>query len=764
MLCTMMFLQLAAAALLIAPKTVMVQANNYEYWGATPTPMERYYFGLCEPSIYTLAYSPDEIPSWTEAAAPLSLIGPLQTPERQSYFCDHGTWAARIDAKYRMIQSQGTLAKFQQEFTNAGGLSIAVRAESGRSGRTAPILTLGRSLRDQSDTDIESSPTQGCPGYYFRLQQTIDWMKMGVFFTLSFTDQDSKCQTVVLSENAFVLQPYHFVVSFGESSTQVYIDGRLMTARTLEERDLFGSTVDVRNWTDAASSTLQLFASYLEGDIFSGKLEQVDLFRDALTAEQVGSLYVRGPGNRKDMNIVETMPPVVVPVDPNEEDKATYNPWYNVTDREDIVAESVVIPQGTMHYVYIELPLDQPSTASVPLGIEITAISGEFHAHRYENGTGNHSLVELNEVLLVGENETGVTLLYGLNADESLDFNSPKFNAYGTLLEGRNESIVFRTVRIGTNYSSPTTVIPIERTHMNHGLPNLTVPTTATLNATEPLQATVHGITVVDHALDFNINRVRVDVWSNGGTISLNPLYLDMADFSCPNRTQIVSEDAEIDDTWQCMGDGHENQRMTFVAIPDDITFILDTMRHETFREFAGQASEVVIRIFDGVDGQCLTDAEHRSYFPYASAYYAESAPEQCLMQYATIFVPGYDIHVNATQGNATQGNNTEHEDPSENMDPATEDPIENSTATKDPQSEEPTTDDPDPDNTESGNVDERTILGMKWHEFILGLGCVMLTVVATTICCCFCLQLPPGNKTAKAMPKPSKSVTTDAV
>jgi hypothetical protein len=263
---------------------------------------------------------------------------------------------------------------------------------------------------------------------------------------------------------------------------------------------------------------------------------------------------------------------------------------------------------------------------------------------------------------------------------------------------------------------------------------------------------------------------VRVDVWSNGGTISLNPLYLDLADFTCANRTQNVSENEETDDGWQCMGDGHEDQRMTFVAIPDDVTFILDTLRHTTFREFAGQASEIVIRIFDGVDGPCLTDTEHRSYFPHTSAYYAASAPEQCLMQYSTIRVPGYNIYVNATQGNVAQGNNTENEDPSEKMDPAAEDPTDNGMATSSPQSEEPLVADPDADNTES-DKDERIILGMKWQEFILGLGCVMLAVVATAICCIYCCQLRPGNKTTNATPiqdkNPTaspKSVTTDVV
>jgi hypothetical protein len=347
---------------------------------------------------------------------------------------------------------------------------------------------------------------------------------------------------------------------------------------------------------------------------------------------------------------------------------------------------------------------------------------------------------EVHEVLAVGENETGVTILYFPFATIS-HFNSPKFNAYGTPLDGRNESIAFRTVRIGTKYASRTTVIPIERPHINHGLPTLTVPATATLNDMDPLQSTVRGITVVDHPLDFNINRVRVDVWSNGGTILLNPLYMHLADFSCPNRTQIVSEDAETEESWQCMGDGHENQRMTFVAIPDDVTLILDTLRHTTLREFAGQASELVICIYDGVDGQCLTDVEHRSYVPYASAYYPKSAPAQCLMQCATVRVPSYDI--------SNHGNSTENEDPLETMDPATpdpttEEPTDNNTANDSPQSEEPKGDDPDTDNKESNGNDVRVILGMKWQEFVLVLGGLALTAVVTAVWCIYCFQMPP--------------------
>jgi hypothetical protein len=357
--------------------------------------------------------------------------------------------------------------------------------------------------------------------------------------------------------------------------------------------------------------------------------------------------------------------------------------------------------------------------------------------HAFEKG--NQSLAEVHEVLPVGDNETGVTILY-FPFMTIAHFNSPQFNAYGTPLNGRNESIAFRTVRIGTKYASRTTVIPIERPHINHGLPNLTAPGTATLSDIDPLQSTVHGITVVDNALDFNINRVRVDVWSNGGTISLNSLYLHLADFTCANRTQSVGEDVEMDDSWQCKGDGHEDQRMTFVAIPDDVTLILDSLRHTTFREFSGQASEVVVRIFDGVDGQCLTDEEHRSYFPHASAYYPKSAPEQCLMNYATIRVPGYEINVNASDTD---------KDPLETMDPATdepetENPTDNNSATNSPQSEEPTGDDADTGNNESDEDDKRLILGMKWRDFSLVLGGLALTIVVTALWCIYCFQMPP--------------------
>jgi hypothetical protein len=183
------------------------------------------------------------------------------------------------------------------------------------------------------------------------------------------------------------------------------------------------------------------------------------------------------------------------------------------------------------------------------------------------------------------------------------------------------------------------------------------------------------------------------------------------------------------------------------ITIPDDVTYILDTLRHTTFREFARQASEIVIRIFDGVDGPCLTDTEHRSYFPHASAYYAASAPEQCLMQYAMVRVPGYEMSVNA--------NDTESKDPLETVDPATEDPeteepSDNNTATNSPQSEEPTTgdDDPDTDNKVSNNQDdddERVVLGMKWRDFVLVLlGGLALTIVVTAIWCIYCFQMPP--------------------
>jgi Concanavalin A-like lectin/glucanases superfamily len=720
-----------AIALSVTIEDVAVSASNELF--ATPTPLERYNLRSCDG-----AYSPPEIPSLTEPWH--SVMGALLLPQAQSYLCDDGSYWAYHALTDRLMETNGSLVEFQQEFTNVGGLSIAVWVTTTFNGYTEPILTLGQRRRDQSELDpsgFTSSPQQGCPGYHFRLQQTADFfLRQGHNFVVSFTDSALNCQTVMLNQELNAQQLYHFVISFGESSTDVYVNGLPVLPTTFEELFLTNTTTDVRIWPDAASSTLQLFANYVEENIFTGRMHQVDLFQDALTADQVATLYVRGPGNRLDLNLKETEPPVVVvEVDPYA-DEATYNPWYNDTDRSDIIAKALVIPQAYGHTLYVELPLDRPSTASVPLGIEIMALH-----HAFEKG--NQSLAEVHEVLAVGENETGVTILYFPFATIS-HFNSPKFNAYGTPLNGRNESIAFRTVRIGTKYASRTTVIPIERPHINHGVPTLTVPATSTLNEMDPLQSTVRGITVEDHPLDFNINHVRVDVWSNGGTISLNPLYLHLADFSCPNQTQIVSEDAETEESWQCMGDGHENQRMTFVAIPDDVTLILDTLRHTTLREFAGQASELVIRIFDGVDGQCLTDVEHRSYFPYASAYYPKSAPVQCLMQCATVRVPSYDI--------SNHGNGTENEDPLETMDPATPDPTteestDNNTATDSPQSEEPAGDDPDTDKKETdenNENDERVILGMKWQEFVSVLGGLALTVVVTAVWCIYCFQMPP--------------------
>ena len=177
-----------------------------------------------------------------------------------------------------------------------------------------------------------------------------------------------------------------------------------------------------------------------------------------------------------------------------------------------------------------------------------------------------------------GSNVTGIKVAFSLRQGNY--FNVPEINADGMNLHLQPESFDFRIVEIPlvTNSEpqseailawSNTATVPVHVIHVNRNAPTLTAPKEAKLDAVDPSKALITGI-LLDDPYDFNMDRVRVDVLIEGGTLTLNPSNLHLADFvTCAGR--VLS-------TWQCTGDGVDDRSLTFTANPSDVGLVLRNM------------------------------------------------------------------------------------------------------------------------------------------------------------------------------------------
>ncbi|GAX20503.1 hypothetical protein FisN_24Hu247 [Fistulifera solaris] len=63
---------------------------------------------------------------------------------------------------------------------------------------------------------------------------------------------------------------------------------------------------------------------------------------------------------------------------------------------------------------------------------------------------------------------------------------------------------------------------------------------------------------------------------------------------------------------WQCTKDGVNKKRISFVAVPGDVSDILAGLSYEGF--VAGNEDKLVMDVYDGVGGQCLDKREHEAW------------------------------------------------------------------------------------------------------------------------------------------------------
>eukprot|EP00816_Leptocylindrus_hargravesii_P008444 CAMPEP_0196813580 /NCGR_PEP_ID=MMETSP1362-20130617/37731_1 /TAXON_ID=163516 /ORGANISM="Leptocylindrus danicus, Strain CCMP1856" /LENGTH=691 /DNA_ID=CAMNT_0042189883 /DNA_START=1289 /DNA_END=3364 /DNA_ORIENTATION=+ len=135
-------------------------------------------------------------------------------------------------------------------------------------------------------------------------------------------------------------------------------------------------------------------------------------------------------------------------------------------------------------------------------------------------------------------------------------------------------------------------------------------------------RARLGNITLID--ADRDVDRVRVDVRTGNGMLTIHPLDLSLVDFNtCSNRTRYYDGEEEESSTtatatataasssleWNCVGDGANDSWMSFLAQPSDVGPILS---RTTYQSLISGHDTINITVYDGAGGPCPNDEERR--------------------------------------------------------------------------------------------------------------------------------------------------------
>jgi Concanavalin A-like lectin/glucanases superfamily len=499
-----------------------------------------------------------------------------------------------------LLESRSNLTALQQHWneSNHTGLTIAAWFTPSLTlyDDAQPIFTIGGKVPfDLSSGDVPP----GCPGHDFQIYQ----QRMNVL--VSYSNSEAECsyigQTDIRRLRAI---PTHIAVTIDSNDSNFYVNGEsLFMGNTI----WFDTTLQHWNMT---TSSLQLFTAYTSKLMFGGAIHQIDIFDQFLMASQIAALHEEG---------IISVPPSEIKVAAKADEASNRLHQY--------AADSLSLNLGSWN------------TSSTVLMLEVELLSLPQH------GIVTLDSVEVtaNSRFPVAMGSSSIALDYKLKTSDY--FNVPAVNAYNEDLHLGSESFNFRVLAFNAKSEliakSPTVAQNVHVVHINHP-GTLTVPDEAFLDVFDPTLAVVTGIDFAD-PLDYNMDRVRVDLWAEHGQLSLQPAYRPLANFD--SRCHVDAS------KWQCVGDGIMDQNMTFLAIPNDIPFILRNLGYQSLSP--GTMDKITIRVSDGSGGMCLDETEHAQYHDLLGNTFT-SIRDECFQIQAVVGVPGYEINDPVNPNNKT--------------------------------------------------------------------------------------------------------------
>lgn len=502
------------------------------------------------------------------------------------------------------LKSTSTIEELQQVAKNAEGFAMEVWVHLLEdSAISRPILSF-------ADPTYNGMIDEDCSGVHVALAQRGSQLE---FRYVDYLAPQYTCRVLVVPESDSTPRRMKQVVAVWlQGKTNIYLDGVRIIQGAPNQ---FDTTLSLWN----PLSTLQLF-----GQGLGVSLNMFSIYNQTLTDADVTELHRKGelllantPRKPLAITILRSPPVHIFP-------QGTSTSMTVIIDFE-IASGSVMVQDDW--FILVEFQ-------SMPLFGKL------FH---YNQGQEEEERFHLNQQIPL---DNLASILY--QPDSVNFFNAPLFTFNGTSLNSQREFFSYRFLAVSLGEpksqilaSSETIEQELIAVHVNH-VPLLRTPTHAVISEDQPtgLGARpclyLEGIQLLDD-LDFNIDRVRVDLWAYNGTLSISNL--DRADFSSCRSSE---RQALLGSTnWGCFGDGVANRNLTFVATPDDVTWILSRVNYSGF--YWGQEDQVVIRIYDGVDGSCLSQKEHRL-VPYHDGHYHTIHNNDCFEVIATISIPAVAV------------------------------------------------------------------------------------------------------------------------
>eukprot|EP00980_Cylindrotheca_fusiformis_P011791 scaffold2816_cov121-Cylindrotheca_fusiformis.AAC.7 len=467
-----------------------------------------------------------------------------------------------------IIESSSTIATMRNHFlkTNAPGLVVELWiTPTAISSRTIPrpIFTIGGQHKENDDDDYDK--VYGC------YNEELYVGMRGDLLEVRYVDNDPRlsCRVLMVRQQPLNNELTQVVLALFRGETSVYINGKPIIVGAPNS-----FMTNLTAWNP--ESTLQLLSNHFSTQAFAGTLHQVSIYDQFLTDIQIGTVYQQ-----------------------------------KLLDQEDSISE-----REPLHLVALEEPstIIQGEASSVSVGglnrstdeyliqVEIMSLP------TYGSILGDQGPIRDTGVLIPLNGSWKTTSLFYRSWSDDL-FTTPQFSYSGKDLHLSPEAFEYRLVAIDRSNGALLGLSSIVRKeifirHVNQA-PALVVPRIATIAADQPTGIGARPIAEIEGALlddpDRNVDRVRVDIWTHNGTIAMRN-YHQLADFN-PRATR-----SQL--SWQCHGSPEGSRNMTFLAEPDSVTLILSSLRYEGFHW--NQEDSIVIRIYDGSEGPCLEEDEHK--------------------------------------------------------------------------------------------------------------------------------------------------------
>uniref|UniRef100_A0A7S4EME1 Uncharacterized protein n=1 Tax=Pseudo-nitzschia australis TaxID=44445 RepID=A0A7S4EME1_9STRA len=403
---------------------------------------------------------------------------------------------------------------------------------------------------------------------------------------------------------------------------QLFSDSRHWSGTTIETPEVIPTTKN--NGDGDGTSTQSNVKSNTDTDtksIFPGTIHRVALYSQDLDEENVNNLYHEGVKKReKDPSktffddsgyTFEPLRLVASTITPAKE--------HSIMGASVVQGFSVAISVGGMD-------VSNSTTSLWDTMVEIVKIP------LYGDLVGpENSIVRAGDRIPLAEGHARTGLIYQHVREDY--FSVPRTSFHGTPLPNAglpDESFSYRLIAVPKGNDNPESdreVVLLGRSetvrqeliilHRNHppslqGLPQeVVVPDWQSTASSARPWATLGNETVLSDEVDYDIDRVKIDLWTLNGTLTIDLEKQELRAIAEITNCANPSPPPEAGMDWIC--DGQKDRNMTFLATPSDVSRILSNVKYTSLHW--NQRDTIFLKISDGNGAPCLGDDDRHSLY-----------------------------------------------------------------------------------------------------------------------------------------------------